>query len=272
MVSEKKKHMVKQVGKQLGEYSVVGILDMHKLPARQLHEIRNKLRGQAVIRMVKKRLIQRAMEKQNLGDLAKRIQGEPALFLTKENPFKMARVLQKSKSPAPAKPGDIAPREIIIPAGPTNLSPGPVIGELQKVKIPAGVEGEKIVVKKDTVLVKEGDEITPDIAAVLSKLEIQPMEVGLNLVAVWEEGTVYDKDILFIPEDHYPNQITEAVSRAQALSIAVNYITRETIPILVGKAHREAAALALAANVVTPDTIGPLLAKAQRKAAALVDI
>lgn len=268
MVSEQKKQIVKEVEKLMSEHPVVGILDMHKLPARQLHEIRNKLRGKAVIRMVKKRLMSKTLKERGI-PLEGYIQGEPALFLTKENPFKMARILLASKSEAPAKAGDISPKDIIIPAGPTSLSPGPVIGELQKVKIPAGVEGEKIVIKKETVIVKEGEVITKEVAGILSKLAIQPMEVGLNLLAVWEEGVVYGKDILFVPEEQYIDDIKTAASQAFNLSVFIQYFTQETIPFLMSKAHLEVERLALQANIITPSSIQGLLAKARAEAAAL---
>lgn len=269
MVSEKKKQVVKQVQKQMEEYPVVGILDMHKLPGRQLHEIRNKLRGKAVMRMVKKRLILRILKDKGLSNLEQYVGGEPALFMTKENPFKMARILQSSKSEAPAKIGDIAPKDILIKAGPTSLSPGPVIGEFQKVKVPAGVEGEKIVIKKDTIIAKQGDVITEGIANILSKLSIQPMEIGLNLLAVQESGIVYDKEVLFVPQEQYANQLSSAISHAFNLSIYINYFTKENIALLLGKAHREGESLAMQANIITPSTIQSLLAQSSAQAKAV---
>lgn len=261
MVSKKKHQDVKIVTKQLEDYPVVGILDMHKLPGRQLHEIRNKLRGQIVIRMVKKRLISLILEKKNMGALNEHIQGEPALFMTKENPFKIARVLQNSKSPAAAKPGDIAPIDIVVPEGPTPLPPGPAIGEFQKLKIPAGVEGDKIVVKKDTIIVKEGEVIDENAAGLMSKLSIEPMEIGLNLIAVLENNTVYDKDILFIPEDYYIDQLKSSSAHALNLSVYINYFTKENIPLLLGKANSEAESLTMQADIVSPSTIKTVLAK-----------
>jgi len=269
MVSKRKIETVKIVKEQIEEYPVVGILNMHKLPGRQLHEIRNKLRGQVVIRMVKKRLIHLILKEKGLEQLIQHIQGEPALFLSKEDPFKIARVLQKSTSEAPARPGDIAPKDLVVKEGPTNLSPGPVIGELQKVKIPAGVEGEKIVVKRDTVIAKEGEKITGEVADVLSKLEIKPMEIGLNLVAALENGIVYDKDILFVPEGHYLTQLQSASSEAFNLSIYINYYTKENIPVLLRKAKGEADALALNAGIITSSNIGNLLGKARNEAQTL---
>jgi len=38
------------------------MLNMHKLPSRQLHSIKEKMKGKAKIRMVKKKLIQRVLK------------------------------------------------------------------------------------------------------------------------------------------------------------------------------------------------------------------
>jgi large subunit ribosomal protein L10 len=272
MVSEKKKKQVAELKPKLKEYTVIGVINMFKLPARQLHDIRNKLRGKAVIKMVKKRLIIKALKESGLPgieELVPSVKGEPALLLSNENPFKLAMMISESKSSAPAKPGDISPREIMIPAGPTSLMAGPVIGELQKIKLPASVEGGKIAIKADTVVAKEGDEITADIAGVLSKLGIEPMEIGLNLVAAWESGHIYNQEILFTPPEKYLDDLKAAHSRAFSLSYSIRYFTPDNMPMFLSKAHNEATALATAANILTSETVKPLLAKADAQAKAV---
>jgi large subunit ribosomal protein L10 len=269
MVSQKKIRTVKEVGELIRDYRVIGILDMHKLPARQLHQIRGKLKGKATIRMVKKRLINLILQNsklKNLEDLAKSIQGEPALLLSNENPFKLARIISESKSKAVAKPGDVAPEEIMIKAGPTPLPPGPVIGELQKVKIPAMVQGDKIAVRQDTVVAKKGDVIEKSLAGILAKLGIEPMEIGLNLIAVWESEIIYGSDILFIPAQKYVEDIRAAHSRAYALTLGIEYYTKDNVSYFLSKAHRQATALATKANFLTKETMKPLLAKADAHA------
>jgi len=272
MVSEKKKKDLQEVKAQIKEYPVIGIIDMHKLPGRQLHEIRDKLRGEATIRMVKKRLITMALAESGaskIKGLSEFVGGEPALIFSRTDPFKLARKIEKSKSKAQAKPGDISPEDILIKAGPTTLPPGPVIGELQKVKLPAGVQGDKISIMKDTVIVKEGEEISADVASVLAKLGIEPMEIGLNVVAAWESGTIYPADVMFVPLEVYEDQVMEAISRGFNLAFNINLPTPETIPFLFAKASQEAASLAVSADIITPDTVGSVLAKASRQAGAL---
>lgn len=272
MVSEKKTRIVKEVGEELEKYPVIGLLDMHKLPARQLHEIRNNLKGKAVIRMVKKRLIRLMLKNSKLDGIEKMekyIQGEPALLMSKASPFKLARIIEKNKSKAPAKPGDIAPCDITVPAGPTNLSAGPAIGELQKVGLETLVQDGKISIKTDKVIAKQGEEITEEVASVLAKLGIEPMEIGLNMVCAWENGTIYGKDILFVPLEQYEEDIKTAVSNALNLTININYPTKDNISILLSKAYVESLLLAIEANILTKETIGEVLAKARAEADAL---
>jgi len=272
MVSEKKKHVLKEVKGYIDQYAVVGIIDMHGLPAKQLFQIKQKLKGRAVIRVVKKRLMFLALDqskKPNIKELREKIGKQPAMLFSDANPFELAGTIAKSVSRAAAKAGDRAPKSIMIPAGPTSLPPGPAIGELQRVKIPVGVEGDKIVVKKDTVVAKEGDVITKEMADALAKLGVEPMEISLNLIAIWDEGTVFGKDLLFIPQEHYVEQIKSAHAGAFNLAMNINYLTADTVPLLLSKAHRQAFSLAMAAGIVTKETVSPLLAKANAQAHVL---
>jgi len=272
MVSEKNKKMLKEVKSQIEQYPVVGIIDMHKLPGRQLHQIRNKLRGQAVIRMVRKNVLKLVLEQikiPNAAELINNIQGEPALMMSNLSPFKLGRMIDQYKSPAKAKEGDKAPFEIVIKEGPTPLPPGPAIGDFQRLKIPAMVQGDKIAVRKDTVVAKPGDVISKELAGMLSKLGIEPMEVKLNLVAALENGVVYGSDVLFVPLEEYVSQVRSSASAALNLAVYINYFTSETMPFIIAKASREARAIARAGNIITPDNVGDILAKAVAEADAV---
>ena len=83
----------------------------------------------------------------------------------------------------------VAPRSTnILRAVGAVFKPGPVVGEFQKAGLPAAIEKGKVVIKSDKVLVKSGGQITRDQAQALTKLEIYPMTVGLDLRAAYEEG------------------------------------------------------------------------------------
>jgi large subunit ribosomal protein L10 len=245
MVKEEKVSEVEELKKLIDSYPVICMLDMFKVPSRQLQEIRKKIRGKALIKMSKKSLIKLAIEnssKENIKELEKTIPQQPAIVFTEIEPFKFYLTLDKMKSPAAARENDIAPKDILIPAGPTNLLPGPAISELTKAGIPVGVEGGKIAVKKDTVVVRKGERISGIVANALRKLNIEPMEIGLKIVAIYENGKVYDKDALELVNT-FPEKLKEGFNQALNLSVAISYPTKDNIKFLLIKAFNNAKVL-----------------------------
>lgn len=271
MLKLEKPKEVEEIAQMINKHSAIGVLNMHKLPARQLQKIKDHLRGTAVIRISKKSLLLRAFDKseRDLNELKEKIMGEPALILTNENPFSLYKKLKESRSPAPAKAGDIAPNDIVIPKGPTPLPPGPAISSLQKIGLKTTVQQGKIAVAQDKVVVKEGEKITEDAVNVLNLLKMEPMEVGLDLVSVWEDNVIYAKDVLDIDQSFYVNELYVGVQKAVNLSVNVNYPTKLTIEIILQKAFTEAKALCIGANILEKQFIDDVLLKALKEAKAL---
>jgi large subunit ribosomal protein L10 len=273
-VSEKKKQEVNKLKELMKSYPIIGIVDMENLPAPQLLKMKNQLNGKAVVRMSKGRLIKVAIDQlkdevKGIEQLKEFIRGMPALILTKENPFKLFKTLQKSKSSAPAKPGQTAPNDIVIQAGPTSFAPGPIIGELGSLGIKTAIEDGKVAIKADKLLVEEGQVIDEKQAALLSRLGIEPMEVGLNLIAVLEDGTVFTKKILAVDEQEYVDNIKAMSSEAFNLAMFIAYPCKDTIDMLIAKASREARALADSQDIMTEDNVPAILAKAERQMQSL---
>lgn len=273
-VSEVKKDSVKQFAKLIEESPIIGVLNMENLPSKQLQAIRGKLRGQAEIIMTKTRLLRLAIEKvkdkkPGIEKIEEYLKGMPALMFTKENPFKIYKTISKNKSKSAIKAGQKAPADIIIPAGPTPFTPGPVISELASLKIKSGVENGKIAIKADSLVAKEGDVISPLLSSMLLRLGIEPMEIGLDLVAVYEDGTVFDKSVLAVDEDKLIADMTQAHSWAFNLSMEAGIFNKDTVEIMLQNAFRDSKALALETGILTKETVEEILGKAQRQASIL---
>ncbi len=272
-VSEFKKATVKELKELFKKYPVVGVVNLESLPSQQMQKMRHQMRGKALLRTVKGRLIRIAIDgvkdKPGLDKLKDNIKGMPALIFTAENPFKLFKMLDKSKTPAAAKPGQVAPKDLVVPAGPTNFTPGPIIGELGSMGIKTAIEDGKIVIKAEKLLVKEGEVIDEKAAGLLAKLGIEPMEIGLNLVAVFEDGTIFDKKVLAVDEKEYINNIKLLSSEALALAMHIAYATKDTIQALIAKVYRESRALADSQDILTKDNVKEILAKAERQGSAL---
>ncbi len=247
-ITDEKKGEVEEFVKLFTSYPIVGIIDLEGMPSKQLQSSRGKLRDTAVIRTTKRRFLKFAIEKakekkpgiEKLLDYAK---GSISLLFTKENPFKVAKVISKSKSKSPIKAGQKAPFDIIVPKGPTPFAPGPVISELAGLRIKAGVEAGKIAIKEDALVLKEGEVCSGPLSSMLQRLSIEPMEIGLNLAAVYEDGMIYNKDVLSLDETKLKADISKAHSWAFNLAVEAKIMNKDVAEFMISKAEMEAKAL-----------------------------
>ena len=273
-IAQHKKDKVAALTQLLLSSPVIAAVDMENLPAPQLSQIRAQLRGKVEIFMTKRRLMKIAIasakeKKKGVEKLVSYLRGMPALLFTKENPFSLYKTLKKNKSKAPAKAGQTAPFDVVVPKGPTGFAPGPIIGELATASIKAGVEGGKVVIKEDSIAVKEGQKITQKTAELLSRLQIYPMEVGLNITAVLEGDSLYPSKVLDIDEVKFKADLTKAARWGFNLAFEAAYSVKENIRLLIGKAFTDAKALGVSQNILDEGIIDELLGKAERSALAL---
>lgn len=268
-VSEYKKKIVKDIVKLSKQYNIIGVVNMQDLPAPQLQSMKSGLRGKINLFMTKKRLIKIALEeikkeKKNADELEKYLEGMPAILFTNESPFKLSRMLQKSKTKAPAKSGQTAPSDIKISKGPTPFAPGPVISELSSIGLKVGVENGKIAIKEDTIVAKKGEKIKPKVAEILTRLDIKPMEVGLGLIAAYEDGIIYLKEVLEVDEAEFNNKINLAATQAFNLAFNIAYPTKGNIQLLIAKAFNDAKAIGISQKILDKGIIEDLLGEAER--------
>ena len=254
-------------------HDVVAVVSIHGIPARQFQDMRAELKDVAKIQVARNTLIHRALEQSGESTLKlfESVEGQTALIFTNLNPFKLFKLLENSKTPAPAKAGEKAPRDIIVEKGPTSFRPGPIVGDLQNAGIPAAIEKGKIVIRETKTVAKTGEPISARLADVLQRLEIYPMEVGLYLRAAYDGDVIYTSEDLKIDEQTYFNQFVSAVSSALNLSINVEYPTSLTVTTLLQKGLFEGMTLALEAKIFEPEVLKILLLRAHKVAMWLVN-
>ncbi|OPY37145.1 MAG: 50S ribosomal protein L10 [Methanoregula sp. PtaU1.Bin051] len=269
-----KREEVEEIKKNSAQYTLIGLVDMYGIPAAQVQQIRRNLRGKAVIKVVRNTLIEHALGEigGKVTELNKFISGHSAMIFTNDNPFKLFKALEKTKTKMAAKPGETAPEDIVIEKGPTSFKPGPIVGELQQAGIPAAIEGGKVKIRETKTIVKKGAVISRKVADVLIKMDIKPMDVGLVLQAAFYEGDVYEPSVLAIDETAILAQVQLAAQQAFNLSVNAAIPTKETIAPILTKAVREARGLAIEAAIYEKDVVDAIIGKAQRESLALKNI
>lgn len=272
-VLQEKTSEVEEITKLVNQHKIVGIASLQKVRAPQLQAFKKNLAGQVYMRVIKNTLMKLALEnckeKPDLRRLEEHLIGSNVYLFTDLNPFKLALILERGKVKTTAKSGDIAAFDVVVPAGNTGQPPGPIISQLNSVGLPTRIESGSVWVSKDTLVVRTGEMIDEKLASVLSKLGIKPVESGLAMDVVYDDGLVIMHDQLKVDVDGTRQTIGSAQADAFALSLSIAYPTPETIVPLLQVAHREAYALSVGAAVPTKDTIEDLIRKAHAEMLSL---
>jgi len=270
--SEKKRELYSAVQRLSRENSVIGISKLYQVKASLLSEVRRQLRGRVVMLGAKNRLVVKALADagvKNADQLERHLTGQTLLMFTDMNPFELNLLLEKSKVRMPAKAGDVATSDIVVPSGNTGMQPGPVLSSFKQLKIPTRIESGSIFVSQDTVVAKAGETISADLASLLSKLGLKPIMRGLSLDVVYWRGRLVPGDQLRIDPLAYADQLRAADGEAVGPALGRAYPTPEALPMLLVRASREARALARGTGFVTGETAADVVAAAEAEASSL---
>lgn len=240
-VSKKKIESVKELSDLLKNKKTIIIASIKSMPASQFQKINKKFMNRAVIKVPKKNIIFKAIDSLNNKELEKiknEIKEDSAFIFSDDDAFDLSLDLVENKTNIRAKPGQEAPEDIIIEAGPTELMPGPALTELAVVGLKTQIEKGKISIKESKTIVKKGEKISDVVANVMSKLEIKPFPVGFIPVAAFDikENRLYLN--IKISRKETIGEIKNSFAKSLALAVQINYISNDTIKFLIAKAAR----------------------------------
>jgi large subunit ribosomal protein L10 len=267
-----KKEIFKDLSGLFKKYPVVAAADLQKVRSSQIQEIRKKLRGKAEVTVAKNTILRKAAEeadRKSIDTFAEAVTGSKVLIFTDMNPYELILFLNKNKVRVPAKGGDVASSDIIVPAGNTGLQPGPVISEFNEAKVPTRIESGSIFVAKDTVVVQKGDAVSTKTASLLSKLGMKPMEAGLSLSYAYDNGLVLGPIELAFNLDQTRAEFSSAARIAFGVAVEANLMLPETAPVLLSKAYRQAVQVSVEAGFLTRDTASLIIRHAYANMMAL---
>jgi large subunit ribosomal protein L10 len=264
---------VKEIKGLLSQYDSVGIASLEKVRSAQLQKLRKKLEENACLRVVKNSLITRAVSetenKAGIEKLEEYLTGPNLYLFTNLNPFKLVLLLEKSRVKATARAGDLAAFDVTVPAGNTGLPPGPIISQFTAVGLRTRIESGSVYVSKDTMVVKKGEPISAQLASLLAKLGIKPVEVGLSLKVIYDDGVILTEENLIVDIDAVRRSVEEAHQLAFNLSLEAAITLPENISYLVKLAHQKASSLAMNAGIINKDTLADLIRKANMEMMSL---
>ncbi len=266
---ERKKKLYGRLVGLLENHKYIAVVSLYKLRSIQVKELRKKLSGKVEFYAIKNRLAVKALNSKGINALDEYIKGQTLLMFFDIDPFELNLELQKNQVYLPAKAGDIASDDIVVPEGNTGLQAGPALSEFKQFKIPTRIETGSIFVTKDTVVAKKGDVIDDKLAALLSKLGLKPIRSGLSIKAVYYEGKIIKGEDLALDLEAIKASVINGYQNAFKLAYALELPEPEVLQVLLAEHAAKARALALAAEVYDESTIKDIIADREAKAAKL---
>jgi large subunit ribosomal protein L10 len=262
-----KRDTVDKLHELLTSGETIAVIDIHGVPADSMINMRANLRDNMKILVAKKRLMKIAWERagydeQDLETLYESAV-QPALVATSTfNSFKLFTELKKTEAGRAAKPGDIAPFDIIVEKQDTGMKPGPIVGELNSVGIPAKIVSGSVHIQKTITVLNAGETFQGDLGMMLSKVGINPIITGLRLCGTIEDGVVFSPETLDIDYDQFGHDLVGYVAGAFNVACFIRWFTPETVPTLIAKASGEALSVAMGAEITNSETMPLFIARA----------
>lgn len=239
-----KEKQINELAEKIKNAKTLIVVSVKSLPSKQFQEIKKSLRNDAVVKITKKNIILRTLEK--LGKestIQNYIKSDFAFVISSMDGYELAGILASKKIPVFAKAGQIANSDIEIKAGATSLVPGPAISELGNLGIKIAVEEGKISIKEPKVVVKEGQEIKESVASLLQKLNIQPFNIGLDPLVIYDIKNEKIYTDIRIDSKEASKELSISEKIAIGFAKRINYYCKETISYFLIKSKIEMEAL-----------------------------
>ncbi len=262
-----KRDTVDKLHELLTSGETIAVIDIHGVPADSMIKMRANLRENMQIIVAKKRLMKIAWERAGYDEQDLETMYEtavqPALVATSSfNSFKLYTELKKTEAGRAAKPGDIAPFDIVVEKQDTGMKPGPIVGELNSVGIPAKIMTGTVHIQKTITVLNAGETFQGDLGLMLSKVGINPIITGLRLCGTIEDGVVFSPETLDIDYDQFEQNLVGYAAGAFNVACFIRWFTPQTVPTLIAKASGEALSVAMEAEITNAETMPLFIARA----------
>ena len=270
--NQKKVEYFDKVRSMFRQYNKIFVVNVDNVSSSQMHQIRSGLRGKAVVLMGKNTMVRKAMrevvaENSKLESIVPWIYGNIGLVFTNDNLKSVRDILVANRVQAAAKVGLVAQNDIFVPAGNTGIDPNKT-SFFQALGINTKVVKGAIEISSDVLLIKTGQRVGASEAALLNMLNLMPFTFGLTVVAVYDNGSVFEPKMLDITDDVLAKYLESAIRNIASLSLATKYPTVAAAPHMLVNAYKNILSVGLAAESYSFEAVDKLKELLKRPAAA----
>lgn len=229
------------------------IVGADNVGSKQMQQIRMSLRGKAVVLMGKNTMMRKAIRghlenNPQLEKIIPHIKNNVGFVFTKEDLIEVRDVIRDNKVPAAARAGAVAPLDVDIPAQNTGLGPEKT-SFFQALSIPTKIAKGSIEILNEVNLIKKGDRVGASEATLLQMLKISPFFFGLEIVSVYDSGSVFEPSILDITPTQIRSRFMSGVANVAAISLQIGYPTIASVPHSIANGFKNLLAIAAVTDI-----------------------
>lgn len=265
---ERKQRLLNNYLECFSKYDQIIVVDLLNISTEQILKTRLSLRKLGGTIIIGKNSIARLTVRILTGqagpeyaDLAKKYPQKPGLktllpylidkigFIFSDTSYvELKPIIENEKIKMPAKAGIIAPSDIVIPAGPTNLDPGK-IGEFQRVNINVKAIKGVLEVVKDHKLINEGEIVSETVSAMCRLLGIVPFEYAMELKYVYLNEQIIPKSVIKITPENVLANFQESVKTLTAISLGAGLPNTLSLPHMIQDTFKFLLSIGLAGDL-----------------------
>jgi large subunit ribosomal protein LP0 len=254
---DRKYQLAEELSEHFGNYSKMFLVDVDNVGSNQLHQIRIALRGKALIycgKNTQMRRVIRELEKENpqLERVRNVLKLNLAIVFTNDNLSEIRDVIVDNKVAAPARAGQLAQCNVVVPAGNTGMEPT-MTSFLQALNIPSKITKGSIEILSPVDLILQGERVEASQAALLEKLDIRPFSYGLVVRHVYDDGAMYDPAVLDITDEIILASFAAGIKNIAAIGIETDTPSVASVPYSILLAFKNLLAIAAETEYTFPE-------------------
>jgi len=254
-IVQKKENSIKKVTELCDQYKKIVIVSAENVNAKQLTEIRAAIRKHGVLIFGKKSLIRFALKQlvqksPKLEPVLHMLKGNIGLIFTNADVKMLKDIIVSNKVAAAAKQGQHAPCDVTVPKGNTGMEPTKT-SMFQVLNITTKITKGTVEVVNDAVILKSGDKVGANEAALLKALKILPFFYGVEVQAVYDDGCIYGVDVLDTSVEDYTKWFQEGIANIASISLETGYMTEPAMPHVMMNGFKDILNVCVAAEYET---------------------
>merc|ERR1712110_819941 len=219
----------------------------------QFAQIRAGLRGKATVVMGKNTMMKKCIrglldEFPDYEKVLPLLVANVGFVFTNEDLKSIRDAVLENKVAAPARQGAISPVTVVVPAQNTGQGPEKT-SFFQALSIQTKIARGTIEIVADVALLKPGDKVGASEAALLNMLKISPFTYGLKVEQCFDEGSVFEPEVLDISEDDIRARFMAGVNNVAAVSLNIGSPTVASAPHSIANALKKLIAVAAATDI-----------------------